>query len=94
MTPLHWAAKVQDVEILQLLLDFGAEVDLQDFEGATPLHIASDTDSFDCVETLIAHGANPNIRNEFGVKASELMRKRGHERALTSPKKYPEEIRA
>ncbi|EAX93452.1 hypothetical protein TVAG_347390 [Trichomonas vaginalis G3] len=82
MTPLHWAARMQNRDMIKLLLDFGADPNIQDFEGATPLHIAADTVSYDCVETLIIHGANPNIRNEFGTKAIELIKKRGHDKAL------------
>lgn len=84
-TPLHWAAQVQDLKGVQILLEFGANPNAVDFEGATPLHVAGDGDSTEIVTLLIERGADPSIRNEFGTKASELCINRGHEIALLSP---------
>jgi 26S proteasome non-ATPase regulatory subunit 10 len=39
-TPLHWAASSGSIEIVQFLIDQGAEVDKTDASGWTPLHIA------------------------------------------------------
>lgn len=38
--------------------------------------------SSEIVAMLVRAGANPELRNEFGVKASELCIKRGHGGAL------------
>jgi ankyrin repeat protein len=69
---------------LEVLLDYGAAscVNSQDFEGATPLHIAGDSENGDIIEALIEKGADPDKRNNFGVKAGELCMNRGHEEAL------------
>jgi len=77
-TSLHWAAQKQDAEILNLLLDYGANPNCIDFEGATPLHVAGDSTSHECVKLLIQYGADPSIRNNFGSKAADLCIKRGH----------------
>jgi hypothetical protein len=38
--PLHWAASVGALDVARFLLDHGANVDLPDGAGWTPLHIA------------------------------------------------------
>lgn len=41
MTALHMASKYNRIEIVNLLLDFGASVDSKSTDGSTALHIAS-----------------------------------------------------
>jgi ankyrin repeat protein len=62
---------------VEILLEFGANPNLQDFEGATPLHIAGDENSPEIVTLLVQKGANPAIRNDFGTKAADLCINRG-----------------
>jgi ankyrin repeat protein len=85
LTPLHWSVKMQNLEIVELLLDFGADPNKQDFEGATPLHTAGLGNNIEIVKILIASGGNAGIRNEFGTKASELIKKQGMGEALNTP---------
>jgi hypothetical protein len=62
-TPLSAAAASGDVELAQLLLDFGADIDGRsqiDLGGWTPLYVAALQSSTDMVEFLLAAGANPN----------------------------------
>ena len=87
MTPLHWAARMQNTKIINILLSFGADPNKKDFEGATPLHTACSGSSLECIELLIAAGANPNLRDDFGTKASELIKKLGFEEVLNTPLK-------
>ena len=49
-SPLHYAAAHSSVEIVQLLLAAGANLEAKDFEGFTPL------------ETACLHGNRPFIR--------------------------------
>jgi ankyrin repeat protein len=70
---------------VEILLEFGANPNLQDFEGATPLHIAGDAKSSEIVSLLVQKGADPTIRNSFGTKASELCINRGLGNALVLP---------
>jgi ankyrin repeat protein len=89
-TPLHWAAHSQKSEIVEVLLQFGADPNAVDFEGATPLHIAADGQSAEIVAKLIQKGARGNMRNDFGVRADDKCREHGFEEELFAPPKPPE----
>ena len=74
--PLHYAADghlaspawnpKQQVAMIRLLLKAGAKVDVQDKNGATPLHRAVRTRCAAAVKCLLAAGADPSIRNKPG----------------------------
>ncbi|KAF8488030.1 ankyrin repeat-containing domain protein, partial [Russula emetica] len=69
-TPLHSAALYGDLEMVQVLLDYGADVNSKDRPGNTPLDYASRSGHCDdarVARLLIAHGADPNTRNEYGL---------------------------
>jgi ankyrin repeat protein len=57
-TPLHKAAWSGDSLCINLLLEFGADVEAQDKDGGTPLFNAIYKDSASCMKTLLKHGAN------------------------------------
>lgn len=50
-----------------LLLDHGAQVDLQDVTGGSPLIIASEYGDTTIVEEMLKHGPRLDIRNAFGL---------------------------
>jgi hypothetical protein len=60
-----WDAKRQ-VETIQCLLDHGANLHLQDKNGATPLHRAVRTRCAAAVRCLLKAGADPTARNKPG----------------------------
>lgn len=66
-TPLHHAAHAGNVEIIELLLEAGAEVDALALNGGTPLMRAIQSSRPSCVEVLIKAGANVNVVNKTGV---------------------------
>ncbi|CAD6208853.1 GSCOCG00010682001-RA-CDS, partial [Cotesia congregata] len=57
-TALHLAARRRDVDMVRILVDYGAQVDMQNGEGQTPLHIAS------------AEGDETLVKYFYGVRAS------------------------
>lgn len=56
-TALHHAAAQGHVEIARLLLDSGAQVDVRNREGLTPLDMAKRMEKEDCVRFLESRGA-------------------------------------
>lgn len=65
-TLLHVVAIWGDTESAQALLDAGVEIDVPGELGCTALHEAARQGHVDVVRLLLAHGANPRIRSEFG----------------------------
>lgn len=72
-TPLHTAHFPDKVE---LLLSWGANPNLQDSNGDTPLHIWAssswDEDSVEVCEMLLNKGADPTIKNNLGQTALDV----------------------
>jgi hypothetical protein len=60
-----WDAKRQ-VATIRCLLEHGADIHLQDMNGATPLHRAVRTRCAAAVKFLLAAGADPAIKNKPG----------------------------
>lgn len=56
-TPLHLAAKVPKVDTIALLLDAGAQLELEGSEHGTPLMVACATGRDAAVKSLVARGA-------------------------------------
>jgi len=72
-TLLHSPAWYGDVEMVQVLLDYKVDVNIQDDDGYAPLHYASNSAFFarihnvvqslpDTVQLLLEHGADVNMR--------------------------------
>jgi ankyrin repeat protein len=66
-TPLMYAALYGDVEAVQRLLDGGADPNVRNDAGATPLLWA--VDDVSKVRVLLDHGADPNARSADGNTA-------------------------
>ncbi|XP_025016277.1 tankyrase-like [Tetranychus urticae] len=59
-TPLHLAAGYNRMRIVNILLQYGADVHAKDKGGLVPLHNACSYGHFEVAELLIKHGANVN----------------------------------
>ncbi|KOB72790.1 Ankyrin repeat and SOCS box protein 3 [Operophtera brumata] len=64
VTPLHVVSKQGRVELIKLLLKYGAIIDVKDFDGDTPLHEACLAQQPEAVKVLLCAGANPRIQND------------------------------
>lgn len=72
-TPLMWAAYWGRLEMAELLLDSGADVNAQDQYGATALlHAAWKPDSLPMIRLLVERGADVNARNGYDVTALKM----------------------
>ena len=74
-TALHAAAAdISNPELVRVLIDAGAEVNVKDKHGDTPLHFAARCSedgeakqrAIECVKLLLKHGADAAIKNEAG----------------------------
>ncbi len=80
-TPLHVAAYNGEYQIVALLLELGATVDIRSYNDSTPLHctaiksflklpkIDSNDSYYEIVKLLVAKGADVNTRNRYGETA-------------------------
>src|SRR3954466_14328942 len=68
VTPVSlWsAAKANDLAALTRLLDAGAELDLRDARGYSPLMLAAYSGSAEAVVLLLERGADPNTSDAAG----------------------------
>ena len=70
-TPLHYAAREQDLEVVKMLLEVGAEVEAVDIFGNTPLIrcVATLDANLAVISILMAYGADKNKNNNYGISA-------------------------
>lgn len=68
-TALMYTAAAGDMPCAQALLEAGAEVNMENLEGATALLIAVGRRRSDMVPMLLDKGANPNVMTKKGITA-------------------------
>ncbi len=66
------------VEILEVLLENGADVDAIDDNGVVPLHCAIRRCFLDAVEVLIANGVDVNLRDKEGLTPLHVAAQEGY----------------
>lgn len=82
-----WAAKIGDFDIVKLLIEKGADVNIQDKNGQTALTLAlskgigiiqkrfiENEDYLEIARLLIEKGADINAKNKDGFTAAQLTR--------------------
>ncbi|XP_059140504.1 uncharacterized protein LOC131928459 [Physella acuta] len=68
LTPLHTAVDNGDLDQVELLLKYGADIDVTDGKsGRTSLFRAAESNEKAMVELLLKNGANPDVPNYAGV---------------------------
>jgi hypothetical protein len=80
-TPLHSAAYYGDLEMVQVLLEYGVDINTKNSFDLTPLDFASyggRHNEYRVARLLIEHGADPNTRDVEG--STPLHRASGHGR--------------
>ncbi|KAJ5666742.1 hypothetical protein N7462_011151 [Penicillium macrosclerotiorum] len=82
-TPLHWAAEKGFQTIVELLLRFKSNPDIQDQRGFTPLHYAVTAGREDVVKILVAKMEDLDIQANDGLTCYQCARIQGYD-AITN----------
>ena len=72
------ATKMGNLEVCKLLLSYGANPNLQDEAGWTPLMIAVSLGSTKNVQALLKAGTNANLRDRKGLTALDIAQQNKH----------------
>ena len=76
-TPLHAASKCRRVEVVELLLEKGADTSLLDAWGITALWraLGQSDECNEIIKLLLAHGVDPAMKNLSGVSVLDHVKK-------------------
>ena len=77
-TALHYAVDEGGVDAVQVLIDAGADINIQNDKGCSPLHNACGTGALDVVKMLVRAGAGVRDTNEEGLTCLILAAWCGH----------------
>jgi len=81
-TALMWAAETGQVDVLRMLLQYGAVVDRGNAKGGTALMYAAVAGRTDAIRALVEAGADPNHRVRHGWSPLLLATVKGHVEAV------------
>ncbi len=81
--PLHSAVAKNDIELCDLLLKNGADVNAQQTQGVTPLMSAAHLGNLDLVKLLMENGADIKLTTDDGKTAITYAEQDGHQAILT-----------
>ena len=65
-TALHYASAEGDADVVQLLIDAGADIEIKNSDGRCPLHNACEAGALDNVKMLVRAGAGVNVTDNKG----------------------------
>eukprot|EP00164_Ancoracysta_twista_P001614 GFYU01002118.1.p1 GENE.GFYU01002118.1~~GFYU01002118.1.p1 ORF type:complete len:155 (-),score=32.90 GFYU01002118.1:221-685(-) len=80
---MHHASKNNYPDVIEALIKSGtlaADANLKTKDGRTPLHIAAEFGSYECIPVLLRFGAQISLLNGDGKTAVEVADSNGHER--------------
>jgi ankyrin repeat protein len=86
--PIHSAVASRNRGIVQLLVEHGAQLDVQQHGGWAPLHAAAMHGDLTLVELFLRHGADPTLRSDDGKDAAELAAANNHADILAALDRY------
>lgn len=76
-SPLWQAARFGRKQVVEWLIERGADVNAPTVAGETPLHAAASGNDPEILRILLRHGANPNVRSDSGVTPLHATASRG-----------------
>ncbi|KAF4437565.1 hypothetical protein F53441_13014 [Fusarium austroafricanum] len=77
-SPIFWACSAGSTEIVNKLLQLGADLNVTDCGGRTPLHTAAFNGFEGIVETLLKYGHDPSPQDKVGNTPMHLASFKGH----------------
>jgi ankyrin repeat protein len=82
-TALHQCVRSSNTEMMKILLDHGANVEIKDADGETPVFVASSSGNPELVRLLLqVGGANPNVKAEDGWSALMMASRSGYHQVV------------
>jgi ankyrin repeat protein len=75
--PIHSAAAGNYTDIVRILIENGAQVNVRQQAGATPLHSAAQNGNLELLIMLLENGAETNVRMEGGKMPADLAKEKG-----------------
>ena len=79
--PIQSAAAAGHLEIVRLLIQHGADPNVREQGGYTPLHAAAQNDDEEMIRTLLFGGADLNIKSKDDKTPLDLAMEAGHAKA-------------
>ena len=77
-TALHIAVVQACTDVVQVLIDAGADIDIQNNVGRSPLHTACESGALEVVKMLVRAGAGVRVRDNDGRTCLTIAACRGH----------------
>eukprot|EP00325_Prymnesiales_sp_UTEX-LB-985_P016966 CAMPEP_0174755368 /NCGR_PEP_ID=MMETSP1094-20130205/106211_1 /TAXON_ID=156173 /ORGANISM="Chrysochromulina brevifilum, Strain UTEX LB 985" /LENGTH=715 /DNA_ID=CAMNT_0015961257 /DNA_START=10 /DNA_END=2157 /DNA_ORIENTATION=+ len=93
-SPLHWAAKDNNLVIAEMLIDKGHDVNKQEpltnkaLNGYAALHWAAHKGHLEMCELLLSRGANPALNDKHSNTAKALAEKKGEAEVVSLIESY------
>ena len=75
-TCYHWAAKLGNIRMLEILIDSGKHLNQKDYEGRTPLYLAAVNNDKAICELLVKNKANVHLRDNKGKSPADMAQNR------------------
>ncbi len=75
VAPVHAAATTQELEMMRLILDHGADPNARQQMDYTPLHSAAGRGDIEMAKLLLAHGAERAPKTTDGMTPADVARK-------------------
>jgi ankyrin repeat protein len=81
-TALHQCVRSSNTEMMKILLDHNANVEIKDADGETPAFVASSSGNPELVRLLLEAGANPNAKAKDGWSALMMASREGFNQVI------------
>ncbi|XP_077297752.1 uncharacterized protein LOC143919352 [Arctopsyche grandis] len=93
-SPIHHAAHDGNVEVLTILFDYGAIIDVYQYENKTPLFLAVENYKIDAAIILLEAGGDPKTKDKFNSTLIHIAASKMDESFLKILIKYGADLKA